>query len=63
MFIVPSSCALLSQEFLAAEGLRLIVRSHEGPDARLMRDDMGPMDEGYTIDHVTESEREQRREN
>jgi hypothetical protein len=44
------------QAFLSANGLRLIIRSHEGPDARLMREDMGPMDKGYTIDHKVASE-------
>ncbi len=44
------------QAFLSAEGLRLVIRSHEGPDARLARDDLGPMDEGYTVDHDVASE-------
>lgn len=41
---------------MASEGLSLIIRSHEGPDARLQREDLGPMDEGYTIDHTVPSE-------
>lgn len=41
------------QTFLRDNGLSLILRSHEGPDAREGRDDLGPMTEGYTIDHVT----------
>lgn len=35
--------------------LQLIIRSHEGPDAREKRQDLGRMDEGYTIDHEVES--------
>ena len=34
---------------------QLIIRSHEGPDAREKRTGFGGMDEGYTIDHVLES--------
>ena len=34
---------------------QLIIRSHEGPDAREKRSGLGGMDEGYTIDHVVES--------
>ena len=34
-------------------GLKLILRSHEGPDARFERDDMPSMAEGWTEDHVT----------
>ncbi|KAM3693095.1 hypothetical protein ACJW31_08G139500 [Castanea mollissima] len=34
---------------------RLIIRSHEGPDAREKWTGFGGMDEGYTIDHVVES--------
>lgn len=42
-------------EFLRREGLRLVLRSHEGPDARANREDgMEGMGEGYTIDHVVE---------
>ena len=35
--------------------LQLIIRSHEGPDARDKRKDLGRMDEGYTIDHEVKS--------
>lgn len=35
--------------------MQLIIRSHEGPDAREKRPGFGGMDEGYTIDHVVES--------
>ncbi len=41
------------QEFLEANNLRLILRSHEGPDARCDRDDLPDMKQGFTIDHVT----------
>ena len=46
--------------FLAANGLRLIVRSHEGPDARDPEardpdDRMPPMLAGWTLDHQTPS--------
>ncbi len=34
-------------------GLTLLLRSHEGPDAREGRDDMQPMLQGYTVDHDT----------
>ncbi|KAL6588217.1 Serine/threonine-protein phosphatase 7 [Orobanche minor] len=33
----------------------LIIRSHEGPDARGKRPDLGGMNLGYTIDHIVES--------
>lgn len=35
--------------------IQLVIRSHEGPDARDKRSDLGGMDVGYTIDHVVES--------
>lgn len=31
--------------------MQLIIRSHEGPDAREKRKEMGPMKDGYSIDH------------
>ena len=34
---------------------QLIIRSHEGPDAREKRDGFEGMAEGYTIDHVVDS--------
>lgn len=44
----------VSEQFLRQEGLRLLVRSHEGPDARADRTDgMQPMDDGFTLDHNT----------
>ena len=44
----------ITQGFMAKNGLALIVRSHEGPDARHGRD-MPPMDIGYTVDHDVEA--------
>ncbi|KAL6765533.1 Metallo-dependent phosphatase-like protein [Haematococcus lacustris] len=43
----------MSQAFLQANGLRLILRSHEGPDARDKRGDMPDMLRGYSLDHDT----------
>ena len=43
----------VTEAFLRLNGLSLILRSHEGPDARTDREDMGPMLEGYTLDHDT----------
>ena len=45
-----------TEAFLRAHGLALVIRSHEGPDARRERPDMGPMDDGFTVDHDTPSE-------
>jgi serine/threonine-protein phosphatase 5 len=47
----------LAQAFLERNRLKLIIRSHEGPDARDARDDMPPMAQGFTIDHDTPSAR------
>ncbi|KAJ9540892.1 hypothetical protein OSB04_027398 [Centaurea solstitialis] len=44
-----------TEDFLKKFNLKLIIRSHEGPDAREKRPGLGRMDEGYTIDHVVES--------
>uniref|UniRef100_A0A5B6Z7B3 Serine/threonine-protein phosphatase n=1 Tax=Davidia involucrata TaxID=16924 RepID=A0A5B6Z7B3_DAVIN len=44
-----------TEEFLKKFNLKLIIRSHEGPDAREKRSGLAGMDEGYTIDHVVES--------
>ena len=49
----PHSESPVAQEFLEANALRLILRSHEGPDARCSRDDLPDMTQGFTIDHVT----------
>ena len=35
--------------------VQLIIISHEGPDAREKQEDLGKMDEGYSIDHEVES--------
>ncbi|GBG93016.1 hypothetical protein CBR_g58154 [Chara braunii] len=45
----------ITEEFLEKNHLRLIVRSHEGPDAREQRPDMLPMSHGYTVDHTVKS--------
>ena len=43
-----------TEEFLRDNDVRLIVRSHEGPDARYNADNgMAQMDTGYTLDHDT----------
>ncbi|KAL6226884.1 hypothetical protein ACLB2K_000843 [Fragaria x ananassa] len=44
-----------TEDFLKKFQLKLIIRSHEGPDAREKRPGLGGMDQGYTIDHVVES--------
>ncbi|CAL8997675.1 unnamed protein product [Prunus brigantina] len=44
-----------TEAFLKKFQLKLIIRSHEGPDAREKRPGLGGMDEGYTIDHIVES--------
>ncbi|GBF98615.1 hypothetical protein Rsub_10804 [Raphidocelis subcapitata] len=46
-----------TEAFLSANGLSLVIRSHEGPDARQLREDMGGMEAGYTVDHETASGR------
>eukprot|EP00899_Mesostigma_viride_P022497 jgi/Mesvir1/3431/Mv11929-RA.1 len=40
-----------TQQFLTENGLRLVVRSHEGPDARERRPEMQSMEGGFAIDH------------
>ena len=40
-----------TEEFLKKYQLKLIIRSHEGPDAREKRAGLAGMDLGYTIDH------------
>ena len=47
----------VTQAFLAANRLRLIIRSHEGPDAREKRPDMGGMGDGWCVDHQVEAGR------
>lgn len=46
------------QAFLAHNGLKLVIRSHEGPDARHRRapeERMGSISEGYSVDAVCKS--------
>ncbi|XVF07901.1 hypothetical protein REPUB_Repub06bG0179100 [Reevesia pubescens] len=43
------------EEFLKKLKLKLIIISHEGPDAREKRHCLAGMYEGYTIDHDVES--------
>ncbi|XP_078437984.1 serine/threonine phosphatase 7 [Wolffia australiana] len=45
----------VTEEFLKRNNLKLIIRSHEGPDARDKRHDLLGMEQGYTIDHEVES--------
>ncbi|KAI4329104.1 hypothetical protein L6164_021404 [Bauhinia variegata] len=44
-----------TEAFLKQHKLKLIIRSHEGPDARAGRDDFGDMLSGYSMDHNGES--------
>ena len=44
-----------TEAFLRENGLRLVLRSHEGPDARSAREGMGDMMQGYTVDHKVAS--------
>lgn len=43
----------VTERFLSENGLRLVLRSHEGPDAREGREDMKGMLGGFTLDHDT----------
>eukprot|EP01023_Acetabularia_acetabulum_P006508 TRINITY_DN12704_c0_g2_i1.p1 TRINITY_DN12704_c0_g2~~TRINITY_DN12704_c0_g2_i1.p1 ORF type:complete len:417 (-),score=75.81 TRINITY_DN12704_c0_g2_i1:96-1346(-) len=43
----------ITRDFLSENELELIIRSHEGPDARLAREDMPDVLEGFSEDHVT----------
>ena len=42
-------------EFLRRNGLRLVLRSHEGPDAREDREGMDNMHAGFSVDHDIEA--------
>ncbi|XP_031473742.1 serine/threonine-protein phosphatase 7 [Nymphaea colorata] len=44
-----------TEQFLKKNSLKLIIRSHEGPDAREKRSGLATMQKGYTIDHEVES--------
>uniref|UniRef100_A0A803NY55 Serine/threonine-protein phosphatase n=1 Tax=Cannabis sativa TaxID=3483 RepID=A0A803NY55_CANSA len=44
-----------TEAFLKQSNLKLILRSHEGPDARAGQDDFGDMLSGYSMDHHGES--------
>nr|XP_025613679.1 serine/threonine-protein phosphatase 7 isoform X3 [Arachis hypogaea] len=44
-----------TEAFLKRHNLKLIIRSHEGPDARAGQDDFGNMMIGYSLDHDVES--------
>ncbi|XP_006287216.2 serine/threonine-protein phosphatase 7 inactive homolog [Capsella rubella] len=44
-----------TETFLKESNLKMIIRSHEGPDARADREDMGNMLSGYSIDHEVEA--------
>ncbi|KAL1208986.1 putative serinePthreonine-protein phosphatase 7 inactive [Cardamine amara subsp. amara] len=44
-----------TETFLKQSNLKMIIRSHEGPDARADREDMGNILSGYSIDHEVES--------
>lgn len=43
----------VTQAFLEANKLKLIIRSHEGPDARWKREGMQDMAKGHSLDHNT----------
>ena len=45
----------ITEAFLKANKLKLIIRSHEGPDARQSRPEMPDMLQGFTTDHETVS--------
>ncbi|VVA24044.1 PREDICTED: serine/threonine-phosphatase [Prunus dulcis] len=44
-----------TEDFLKQSNLKLIIRSHEGPDVRADQDEFGDMLSGYSLDHVGES--------
>ena len=43
-----------TEDFLRTNGLSLVLRSHEGPDAREDRENMPDMDGGFSVDHDIE---------
>lgn len=44
-----------TREFLIKNGIHLVIRAHEGPQARSSRPDMPDMRSGYSIDHSVDS--------
>ena len=54
--VIFQEVSAVLQQFLTENKLNLILRSHEGPDARFKRDDMPPVDQGYALDHQCKSE-------
>jgi serine/threonine-protein phosphatase 5 len=44
-----------TSQFMARNGLRLVIRAHEGPEARKARPDMPDMTAGYCIDHCVDA--------
>lgn len=48
-----SRCVLWRQAFLLDNKLRLVLRSHEGPDARDRRNELPNMLQGHSLDHET----------
>jgi len=45
----------VTEQFLKENKLKLIIRSHEGPDARMYREDMKTLIGGYSVDHEGKS--------
>jgi len=45
----------VTDQFMKDHKLKLIIRSHEGPDARIKRPEMESMKEGYTVDQKVSS--------
>jgi serine/threonine-protein phosphatase 5 len=45
----------MTEHFLSENKLKLIIRSHEGPDSRIYREDMKSLNGGYSIDHEVAS--------
>lgn len=45
----------MTEQFLRENNLKLIIRSHEGPDSRIYREDMKGLQGGFAVDHDVES--------
>lgn len=41
----------VTEKFMTAEGIKLIIRSHEGPDARAKRPNLPDLSGGFSVDH------------